>query len=191
MLQKIAFLSSLIVITTFQTFAQKKVIDHTAYNDWKRITESSISPDGNYTAYTSSPYKGDGYLYLVNNITGVKDPVARGRGIRFSSDGKYLIFRISPQAEKLHKAELDKQKKEKWPKDTLAIWNIVNDSMTKVPNIMNFQLAEDGSTLAYLSNKNIDINPKELSKKSVVFGEYYPTFSSKKATNKKEMLLYL
>ncbi len=191
MLQKITLLTVLIVFTTFQTFAQKKVIDHTAYNDWNRISESSISPDGNYTAFTSLPYKGDGYLYLVNNITGVKDSVARGKGIRFSADGKYLVFRITPQAEKLHKAELDLVKKDKWPKDTLAIWNIANDSMTKVPNIMNFQLSEDGNTLAYLSNKNIEINPKDIIKKSVVFSSYYPTFNAKKSLNKKEMILYL
>jgi dipeptidyl aminopeptidase/acylaminoacyl peptidase len=191
MLQKITLLTASIVFTAFQISAQKKVIDHTAYNSWNRISESAISPDGNYTAYTSLPYKGDGYMYLVNNITGVKDSVARGKGMRFSSDGSYLVFKIAPQAEKLHKAELDKQKKEKWPKDSLGIWNIAKDSITKVPNITSFQLSEDGSTLAYLSNKNIEINPKELMKKSPVFASYYPEFNSKKALNKKAMLLYL
>jgi len=191
MLQKIALISALIVFTTFHSFAQKKVIDHTAYNGWNRIAESSISPDGNYTAYTSLPYKGDGYLFLVNNITGVKDSVARGKGMRFSNDGKYLVFKIVPQAEKLHKAELDKQKKDKWPKDTLAIWNISNDSMTKVPNIMSFELSEDGNTLVYLSNKNIELNSKDIVKKSPVFAAYYPVFSAKKSANKKQMLFYL
>jgi hypothetical protein len=48
-------------------FGQKKVIDPGVYNDWNRIGDIQLSPDGKYSAYTIRPFRGDGYLFIVNN----------------------------------------------------------------------------------------------------------------------------
>ena len=67
------FLLLIGILTSFITFSQKKVIDHTVYNSWKKLEGQIISNDGNFVAYTIKPHRGDGYLYIFNNKTAKLD----------------------------------------------------------------------------------------------------------------------
>ena len=178
-------LIALTIFTTSIAFSQKKIIDHTAYNDWKRIGEIALSPNGEYSAYSINPFKGDGYLYLVNNTTGAKDSIPRGKAPQFSYDGSLLIFKIAPQQAALRKAELDKQKKEKWPKDSLAIWFVGTDSITKYPNLKMVKVAEENNIIAFTSTKNtLYSSPKgkEFNQLLKELTDYYPNFGGYKKT---------
>ena len=176
---------------SFVSNAQKKVIDHTAYNDWKRIGETTLSNNGEYSAYTITPYKGDGYLYLVNNTTGKKDSVPRGKNPQFTYDGSILVYRIVPKQEALHKAELDKLKKEKWPKDSLVIRFLKNDSLVKFANIKSVQIGENSNVIAYLSYNNTNFEKVVPSKSLARYLSYYPALSTKKSTLRKAQYYYL
>jgi len=186
MLQRISHyaLIALALISSSIAFSQKKVIDHTAYNDWKRIGEIMLSPNGEYSAYSINPFKGDGYLYLVNNTTGAKDSIARGKAPQFSHDGSLLIFKIAPQQAALRKAELDKQKKDKWPKDSLAIWFVGTDSISKYPNLKMVKVAEQSNVIAFTTLRNNllteQLHGKAYSKMIKELGSYYPNFGIKK-----------
>ena len=140
--------------TSFFGFGQKKVLDATVYNDWKRVGDVQISPDGNYSAYTIRPHRGDGYLYLVNNLTGKKDSVVRGIEPQFSGKSTYLVFKITPGFDTLRNSELNKVAKDKWPKDTLGIWLLASDSLVKIPKVKEYKLGVEGDFLAYLSTGN-------------------------------------
>lgn len=180
-----------LMIPFFQ-FAQEKIIDHTAYNDWKRIGEISISNDGNYSVYSVNPYKGDGFLYVVNNITGKKDSIARGKNPQFTYDGSILVFKIAPKQEALRKAELDKQKKEKWPKDSLAVLFLKNDSLVKFPNLKEVKIAEKSNVIAYTINNNNPFPKAETKQKDLKnYLSYYPQLTSRKSEAKSAVYAYL
>lgn len=134
--------------------AQKKIIDHTAYNSWNKIGDVTLSDNGKYTAYTIKPHQGDGFLYLINNETGTKDSVARGVEPKFTANGERLVFKISPGFDTLRKLELKKVPKDKWVKDSLGIWFTANDSMVKFPKLKEVKIAADGQTIAFLSQTN-------------------------------------
>lgn len=42
------------------TWAQKKPLDHTVYDQWQRIGDKLISPNGEWVVYTVEPQEGDG-----------------------------------------------------------------------------------------------------------------------------------
>ncbi len=136
------------------SFAQKKVIDHTVYNDWNKIGDITLSDNGKYTAYTIKPHQGDGFLYLVDNESGKKDSIARGIEPRFTANGEKLVFKITPGFDTLRQLELKKVAKDKWVKDSLGIWYTSNDSIIKYPKIKEFKVANEGQTIAFLSTTN-------------------------------------
>lgn len=142
------------ITLSFSVFSQKKVIDHTAYNDWKKVGETTMSNDGKYTAYTIKPLRGDGYLYVVNNYTGEIDSFPRAGSPKFTSDNLSLLFKITPGFDTLRNCELKKVKKDKWPKDSLGIYMLAMDSLVKIPKVKEFVVAEESGRFAYLSHEN-------------------------------------
>lgn len=139
----------LFLIITTVVSAQKKVIDHTVYNDWKKIESQIISNDGNYVSYIIKPHRGDGFLYIYNQNTGKLDSIARGVKHQFSGNSNFMIFKITPGFDTLRKCELEKVDKAKWPKDTLAIYLFGTDSLIKIPNVKNYSLPEYGDWISY------------------------------------------
>ncbi|MCC6701715.1 MAG: S9 family peptidase [Fluviicola sp.] len=150
--------------STFSVFGQKKILGPEVYNDWKRIGDVQISSNGMYSAYTIKPFRGDGYLFIVNNETGKKDSIARGIEPQFSGLNSYLVFKIHPGFDTLRKVELNKIAKDKWPKDSLGIWFLANDSLVKIPKVKEYKISSEGDLLAYLSTTN-DWPKNHLSKK--------------------------
>jgi len=136
-------------LTAFASYSQKKVIDHTAYNSWKKLETQLISNDGNFISYTIKPHRGDGYLYLYNNITAKLDSFPRGYKQQFSGNSSFLIFQITAGFDTLRNCELNKVDEEKWPKDSLAIYLLATDSLIKIPTIKSYSIAETSDWIAY------------------------------------------
>ncbi len=142
------------LVSSSSIFAQKKIIDPSVYNDWKRIGDVQISSNGQYSAYTIKPHQGDGYLFIVNNKTGEKDSIFRGIDPQFSGTSNYVAFKITPGFDTLRKVELKKVPKDKWPKDSLGIWILGKDSLIKMPQLKEFKLSKETDLIACLSTKN-------------------------------------
>jgi dipeptidyl aminopeptidase/acylaminoacyl peptidase len=143
------------VLFTFLISAQKKIIDHTVYNDWKKVGDTQLSNQGKYSSYTIKPHRGDGYLYIVNNETGKKDSILRGEKLVFSASEKWCAFKITPGFDTLRTCELKKVKKEKWPKDSLAIFFFEQDSLLKIAQVKSFLVHEKFDFLAYISESKV------------------------------------
>lgn len=45
-------------------FAQKKQLDHTVYDDWKSLSNISVSDDGRFTVTIIKPQEGDSKLFI-------------------------------------------------------------------------------------------------------------------------------
>ena len=151
---------------TLFSFGQKKTLDPSVYNDWKKIGDTQLSPDGKFSVYSIRPHRGDGYLYLINNETGKKDSIARGAEPVFSGLSNYLAFKITPGFDTLRTCELNKVAKDKWPKDSLGIWLLGNDSLIKVAKVGSFKVSEESDWLTYLKTNN-ELPKGYLSKKEL------------------------
>ena len=83
------FCTLLAILLAANTYSQKKVIDHTAYNDWKTLKSEKISNDGNYICYEITPLKGDGFLYIYDVKSGDLDSIPRATRASFSGNSSW------------------------------------------------------------------------------------------------------
>lgn len=137
---------------------EKKPLTHDDYAKWKSISEYNISNNGKFISFVIIPQEGDGYLYVENLETKVKDSIQRGYASKFSPNSNFLVFKIKPQFDTLRAAKLKKVKKDDLPKDSVGIWNLETGSITKYARIKNFQLAKresDFTALFFEKEKNI------------------------------------
>ncbi len=150
------FFLILLLISLFQNsgLCQKKVLDHTVYNDWKHIANEILSPKGNYAAFEVDPHRGDGYLVLHNLNTNSSDSFPRAVNPRFSYNEKFVSFLIRPGFDTLRTCELQKIDRKKWPKDTLGIYFFERDTLIKIPEVLNYSISEEADLLVYMTEKN-------------------------------------
>jgi len=148
-------ITALLLLTlTSISYAQKKKIDHTTYDEWNNVAEIQQTPSGRLISYTINPHKGDGALY-IHNLDGNQTIVPRGEGAKLDANDEFAVFRITPYADTIRKLKLDKVKEDKLPKDSLGIYWPKKDSIYKVGHVTSFQIAENGgSWIAYLSSKD-------------------------------------
>lgn len=149
---------SLLLVYLFFSFTicygQKKVIDHTAYNDWKKNENQIVSNNGQFISYEISPLRGDGYLFLYNTETGHLDSFPRGKEAKFSFESNYFVFKITPGFDTLRNCELNDVDKKKWPKDSLGILILASDSLRKIPLLKSFTVETENNWMSYLQDKN-------------------------------------
>lgn len=138
-----------VLFLSVSAFAQnKKVIDHTVYNDWKSLKGAQISNDGRYISYQIAPHRGDGVLCIYDTQTGTTDTLQRAERAEFSGGSTYIAFRITPGFDTLRTLELDDVKKSKWPKDSLGIYFMETDSLAKFPELTSFTVNDENDWMA-------------------------------------------
>ena len=103
-------------------FGQKKIIDHNAYNSWKKTSNVQLSKNGNIVSFETTPHRGDGYLYIYQNEE--IDSFFLGEKADISSDELFVAFSKTPGFDTLRKCELNEISKKKWPKNELNIYSI-------------------------------------------------------------------
>lgn len=147
-------------------YSQKKQIDYQAYDNWKKLEKQQVSRNGNWISYEINPLKGDGFLYFYNQKLYKLDSIQRGKEASISFKEDFVAYKLWPGYDTLRNCELKKIDKKKWPKDTLCIRLIKNDSLIKIPKVKSFTIAEESNILGYLTEKN---DKKTLAKKKKWF----------------------
>ncbi|MEO0555843.1 MAG: prolyl oligopeptidase family serine peptidase [Bacteroidota bacterium] len=146
------YIYSIILITLLSTytFAQKRQMEHTDFDTWNRIRNEKISVDGKYVVYHLAPGKGDQTM-KVSSVTGnglLSIPRAENSAITYNS--KHIIFHIKPALDSLNKMRRNKVKKKDLPKDSLGIYNLESNGITKIANIKGYKTPKKwGGYLAY------------------------------------------
>lgn len=140
------------------------------FDSWRSLQGSTISRDGKFVAYVMQPQDGDGEIFVKNTATDAEwkfqrgyrppapppdpsDPVAtaafvaQGRLLRpiFSADSKFLFFNIEPTKAEILKARKDKKRPDDFPKNALGIMDLATGQVTKIDNVKNYQVPEDGA----------------------------------------------
>ena len=148
------FISAFLLLLSFIAFGQKKVIDHTVYNSWKKNEQQKVSMTGRYVSYEINPHRGDGWLYIYDTQKATLDSFPRGKEARFAPNEQVFVFKIVPGFDTLRNCELTKVDKKKWPKDSLGIYWIAKDSLVKIPMLKSFQVGEEHNWLSYTADTN-------------------------------------
>lgn len=150
-----------LLVSTISMAQEKKIIDHTVYDDWKSLNRAKMSNDGKYISYEITPHQGDGYLFIYNTESKELDSISRGFGASFSGGSGYLAFKIDPGYDTLRTCELEKVNKKKWPKDSLGIYLLESDSLIKMPKIGRFLLNDENDWAAIMFQHNKIKEPKK------------------------------
>ena len=138
--------------------AQKKELDHTVYDSWQSIRETSFHPNGKFLVYSIAPQEGDGTLVIRNVKNGTELNIDRATGGIFTENGEYLVAKIKPSFAETRKAKMDKKKTDEMPKDSLVIVELASSKIQKIASVKSFQVAEHGNDIiVYLKDKKGDI----------------------------------
>jgi dipeptidyl aminopeptidase/acylaminoacyl peptidase len=144
---------------------QKIPLDNNVYDGWKSLSSQLLSEDGKWVAYSINPQQGDGWLYIYNVATGVKDSVARGVKPAFSPDSKYIVYQVIPSYSETRQGKKKKLKEDKMPKNNLEIRLLSDKEIIKASRVKSFAVPERNSYwMAYLLEKS---NAESKEKKSV------------------------
>ncbi len=130
----------------------KKPLGHSDFDDWKKVSNHSLSNDGKWAAFSIDPQEGDGVLTLRNTTNGKEINIQRGYGIAFSADSRWAIANIKPLFKDTRQAKIDKKKNYDMPQDSLAIVDLKNASVSKIPLVKGFKIGQKGGDwVAYSS----------------------------------------
>jgi dipeptidyl aminopeptidase/acylaminoacyl peptidase len=73
-----------------------KILSVGEYGRWKRITSTSLSPDGAWMSYAYEPNEGDDTLFVRSLVTDALHVVPLGAEPVFSDDGRWVGYFVSP-----------------------------------------------------------------------------------------------
>ncbi|MEM6634218.1 MAG: hypothetical protein AAF694_31365, partial [Bacteroidota bacterium] len=132
----------------------KKIMDPSVYEIWKEIEGVKISADGQWVAYTLQPGEGDPQLALYEVATQQTKLFPRSDKASFSYEGSFLLFTTHPAEDSLKAQKRRKVKKNKLPGDTLGVYSLNSQSLTKIPNLKSLKLPPKwGDWIAYQTGK--------------------------------------
>lgn len=151
------FLLGIFILIGSLAFAQKKVINHEAYNLWKTIPQAKISNYGNFGAYIIKPHLGDGFGVYYHTKTLKADTVSRVKSFTFGANDNFLVAKITPGYDTLRTLEFEKTPKKEWVKDSLYIIDLEKDSIQRFEKVKRYSVNETSDWVAILSFEN----PKE------------------------------
>lgn len=140
-----------ILLSVSISWGQNKIIDHKAYPEWKRLEKQQFSQNDSWITYEINPLVGDGYLHRYEIATGKHDSLKRAKDAQLDPNGQFIAWKVVPGFDTLRNCELNKVDKKKWPKDSLYIYLTASDSLIKISKLKSFNVCEDASVLAYLS----------------------------------------
>jgi len=142
---------ALFIVTITSSYSQKKILDHKDFEIWNTIRSQKISGNGNTIMYLVEKGEKDSQLKIKNNKGQVIFEHERAERPVFTNNSKVALFTVKPWKDSIKELKRKKVKKNKLPKDTLAIYKLETNEFLKIPNVMSYKTPEkwDGF-VAYL-----------------------------------------
>ena len=165
------------VLVCITATAQKKVLDHTVYDDWQSTTAPVLTDDGRIMAYQITPQQGDAELVIVETATGRELKVNRGGAATISRDGRWAVFTIKAPYAATRQARIDKKKADDMPKDSLGIVDLNTFELKKIANVSAFKSTlERRNVIAYQTEwkKEVPDTVKPAPKAEKITVVFYP-----------------
>ena len=132
------------------SFAQKKQLDHTVYDDWKSLSNISVSDNGQFTVAIITPQEGDSKLLIQDLKKKRNFEYNRISSYSLSPNGKYTVALLKAPFADTRQAKIDKKKKEEMPKDSLLIIDNETFAYYILADVASYKTAQElGNYVAY------------------------------------------
>jgi len=154
-------------LTTTLSFAQKKILDHSAYDLWSTVKDEAISPDGRHVLYSLEKGEKDHFFKVQDDRGNFVLEYDRGQKGHFTHNSQYVVFTIKAWKDSVTALKKRKVKKEKLPKDSLGILNLEDKSLTKVANVKSYKIPKKWSGYLAYQLEDLKKAKKEKPKDSV------------------------
>jgi len=180
-----AVISSLIILITCSTFAQKKILDHSDFDIWNTIQGQTIAPNGKYVMYSLEKGEKDNHLKIKDNNANLVFEHERSERGEFTYDSNHAIFVIKAWKDSISEMKRRKVKKDKMPKDTIVIYNLQSNTLDKIANIKSYKTPQKWSGfIAYTFEDAKSDTPKKVEKDSISNDSTKTESKSKKKAKK-------
>ena len=200
-------LYSILFLLTISVSAQKKVLDHPDFDIWNTIRSQSISNNGKFIMYSLERGEKDRFLKIKDEKARAIFNYDRVKAGEFTYDSKNAVFTITTWKDSITEIQRRKVKKDKMPKDTLAIYNLTKKQLTKIANVKSYKVPQKWSGyVAYLlhdikkpaskekakkTDKKADKNTKKKKAKKVSARNGYHLILRNLATKKEDTIKYV
>lgn len=155
-----------VAISYAQEKAGKKVLSHDDFDAWEKVTNHSVSNNGEWISYSINPQEGDGKLWFFNTINGKKIEIERGYQPSFLADSRWAVALIKPWYKETRQAKIDKKKDFDLPSDSLAIIDLKKGTILKESKIISYKTGKEGGNwIAWLSSDTAYISQEVLKDK--------------------------
>ena len=144
------YLSLCLLFSTTFLFSQKKPLDHSVYDSWKSLSNTSISNDGRIVGTLIAPQEGDTTLFLQDTGNNRTLTIARVKSFTLSPAGRWTVGLIKAPFAVRRQARIDRKKAEEMPADSLLIVDNRTFAIQKIPGVKSFKTAQEfDSHVAY------------------------------------------
>ena len=141
-------------LMVFNLFSQKKFEVPEVYYKWNNLKNTQISHNGKLITYEINKLKGDGFLHIQIPSQSFHDSVPRAKNAKISPNNSFVAFRIKPQYDTIKQLKLDDVPKKKFPKDSLGIFLVNQDTIVKIPRVKSFKTPDkENDWIAWLHEK--------------------------------------
>ena len=151
-LMRILSFSLLFTLCVLSMSAQdKQPLTLEDYKQWSRITNTTISPNGQWMTYTYSPNEGDTATFFIREIEGDTVYSAwNAKTVNFTSDSEWLAFLVDPM-----ETEAKALKKQKKPvTSSLHLYNLANQTVDTIRDVQGYRFSEASNYIAIKKTKS-------------------------------------
>jgi dipeptidyl aminopeptidase/acylaminoacyl peptidase len=134
-------------------------LDHSDYDLWTSLSSQQISNDGKWISFStkSGKSKAQPTLFIRQNRATKEYSIPRGSGAKFTFDSKFVIYRITPDPEKIASLKKAKVPADQIPGTIIEIMNLGTGKRTSIDRVSSFKIPDENSDwIAYLRTKPID-----------------------------------
>ncbi len=151
-----------VVCSIFAMFLVKAQGDKTmtskVYGEWNEIKNTQMSDDGRTVAYTLNKEIGDKKLNLYRYNSNQTYSFDRVANFNLHPSGKYLFFTKKLAQDSLISLQRKKTAKDKFPLDTLVIFNSEVGSKSEIPHVLAYNFQEKITDFIIYSKKDTVIH---------------------------------
>ncbi|MFA7583688.1 MAG: prolyl oligopeptidase family serine peptidase [Proteiniphilum sp.] len=168
-MHKSLFLSLTFLLTSFILLPQKKSLDHTVYDNWKSLSNTTVSEDGRFVGVLISPQEGDTTLYIRDTRNERSITVERVKNYKLFPNGRWTVGLIKAPYALRRQALIDKKKADEMPEDSLLIVDNYTFAIEKIPGAKSYKAAQEpGSHVAYTRTLPKDTTEKKNNKQKEI-----------------------